>query len=739
MLFQPTNIYPDLKGSLGNGCIDATADLPVSWQLNGDSAMVAYQITIYQNDAASTQMYTTGKVTVSPGFSPADRLGNPQRYTATITAATLSTAGITNGNDYKLIIKQWWGATNTESVTQTSAAAFVTRAAPVLTLTVPATIAAKEYTFTASYSQAQGDALNWVRWRIAYASETDTPFYDSGETSTSVLETAYDGFFTGQSYSICLDVETANGVLASSGWVDFDVSYATSIFDGIATAKCDSYGAVNIEWTHAYYSDADSSSKGYSIADGEVTIQGSGNFVKWDEINGSAMSNTIVTPWSIIWHGRPVSTLPGYNYAPVNDINTIMTIKMAGNYTYMLDYTVSTNTIRMRRIGGLTQTITFPGCIYDAPWWVIITPTTLYIRIEGYDFYIGTVPSPDLYTSPDVVPGPWRVPDEALYPDDTLLPFDAIQLADTLQYTGSLANMGQSAIEYIQLGHDQICDYIQVISGEPTQAIIDAVYNNGSYTPSWQDVTVQTYFLADFDDGSLNGGNIHSATPITGFAIYRQQGNGTVLKHIADAPISTTQLWDFSTQSRQGPYSYYLFPESTSAYITDPLVTNSVNPCLQAWFIYSAIPDSTDKNVYEVQRAFAFALNLNAGNVSNNNAPSVLPNFTRYPTVQMATPDYQSGSLSSLIGAVEFDANGRYLYQNTKVMRDAIWALSTTTNALFLKSMEGDFLEIRVSGAINKSVLNDLRLATTMSVPWVEIADTQAVSLVAYTDDIGNS
>ena len=109
---------------------------------------------------------------------------------------------------------------------------------------------------------------------------------------------------------------------------------------------------------------------------------------------------------------------------------------------------------------------------------------------------------------------------------------------------------------------------------------------------------------------------------------------GTVLKHIADVTsLVQTQIWDFSTQSRQGPYTYYLFPTGATTYTADPLVTNSVDPCLQAWFIYSAIPDSTDENVYEVQRAFAFALNLNAGNVSNNNAPSVLPNFTRYPTV----------------------------------------------------------------------------------------------------------
>lgn len=734
MLFQPTNIYPDLKGSLGNGCIDATTALPVSWQLNGDSTMLAYSITIYQNNAASTQLYTTGKKTAN--FTPSDRLGNPQTFTATIPAATLSANGITNGGEYKLIIQQWWSAN--DSVTQASASAFITRAAPALSVSVPATIAAKEYTFTGTYSQAQGDALNWARWRLAYASDTDNPFYDSGEMSTNVLETYYDGFFNGQSYAVCLDVETASGIQASTGWVAFAVAYSTTSFDGIATAKCDDYGAVNIEWSHAYYTDADNTSRGYTIADGEATISGAGSYLRWSQVNGAAMSNTIKTPWSLIYHGRPISTIPGYNYAPVYDMN-LLTISMAGSLAYQLILNVAANTITFRRTGGLQRTVTFPGYIYDSPWWVIITPTDIYIRIEGYDLFVGLVPSQTLYPGKNVVPGPWRVPDNLLYPDDDLYPADPVQIDKLIQYTDSLTNMGQNDINYVQLGAYQICDFLQIISGTAPQSMIDAVYENGAYAPSWQDETVETLFLADFTDGSANAGNIVSSVPIMGYAIYRQQGSGTVLKHIADAPISTTQIWDFSTQSRQGPYTYYLFPTSATSYVTDPLVTESLNPCLQAWFIYSAQQDETDETLYEVTKAFAFALNLEAGSVANNNAPSLLQNFTRYPTVQSATPNYQSGSLSSLIGAVGFDENGKYTYHNTKDMRDAIWALSTTADALFLKSMEGDFLEIRVTGPITKSVLNDLRLATTMAVPWAEVADTDGVSLVAYTDDVGNA
>ena len=75
MLYQPTNIYPSMTGSLGNGVVDAAKDLRVTWQVNGNSAMVAYQITIYRNDSASTQLYSTGKQTQGCPFYGVDAAG----------------------------------------------------------------------------------------------------------------------------------------------------------------------------------------------------------------------------------------------------------------------------------------------------------------------------------------------------------------------------------------------------------------------------------------------------------------------------------------------------------------------------------------------------------------------------------------------------------------------------------------------------------------------------------------
>ena len=66
MLYQPSNISPDQI--YGTGTVDITDDLNVSWRVNGDSAMTAYKIDFYQNDANSTSIYSTGKVTLGTPF-----------------------------------------------------------------------------------------------------------------------------------------------------------------------------------------------------------------------------------------------------------------------------------------------------------------------------------------------------------------------------------------------------------------------------------------------------------------------------------------------------------------------------------------------------------------------------------------------------------------------------------------------------------------------------------------------
>ena len=229
MLFQPSNIAPSTLSGLGIGTVDVTQGLDVSWQVNGDSPMTHYRIIIYQNDAASTQMYTTGKVTISTPFQPHDAQGNPRFFSTKISASTLSTAGIVNGytNGYKLLIRQYW--TSSLYVDQTSASVFITRATPTLSINAIANpVTTSSVTITASYSQAQGDPISTVEWVFALVGNEDNPIKQTGAVNTQILSFDADGLITGNTYSIMCNVVTANGVEVSTGFVQFSVSYTAS-------------------------------------------------------------------------------------------------------------------------------------------------------------------------------------------------------------------------------------------------------------------------------------------------------------------------------------------------------------------------------------------------------------------------------------------------------------------------------------------------------------------------------
>ena len=96
-LFQPTNITPSTFSGSAAGTVDVTQDLTVSWQVNGNSPMLAYRIQIMQNDTSSTSVLDTGKTTLVNPFYGVDYKGDVQFFSTTITSAAMSSAGMTNG------------------------------------------------------------------------------------------------------------------------------------------------------------------------------------------------------------------------------------------------------------------------------------------------------------------------------------------------------------------------------------------------------------------------------------------------------------------------------------------------------------------------------------------------------------------------------------------------------------------------------------------------------------------
>ena len=681
-IYQPVYISPDVRSGLGLGVVDATQDMTVSWHISGPSAMVAYSITIYENNAGSTQKYTTGKTTVSPAVYGTDSTGAAQFFSATVTAATLSGASITNGNEYKLIIQQWWGATDAESVTQTSASVFVTRSAPTLTISTIGTagvIGTRYYTFTGNYSQTQGDVLNWFRWRIATKGNESDPFFDSGEvTGTMDISCTYDGFFADGQYSVRLDAQTENGVETTTGWVNFSASYANDPTTGAVRAGCvGGTDAIMVEWSGIGYIPGTATGP-YSISGDNVLTLPAPSNITWNQQGAGAMN--FAEPWSIVWKFTPRGTTGG-------GYRTLLTLTLDNGDVITFRYSWGIAFLGMYINGTSKQIVdqVSPGTN------VTLTLTASQLTVKCERMGGGQYPASDLY------------PSSSLYPtaDDTVV-------STTRDYAITYT---QDAIVSVTLGSPQVCNSLEIIDTAMSK----------------------DYMLADWTD-DINAGVVNiGGDELTGYAVYRKQGNNAILTKVAETDDpSVESVFDYGALSQQGPYTYYLFPVGSTTYIASALVSGTVMPCWWNWTLMECAVTS-DKNAFTVLAAYRFRYNVETGPMSNSNTPNILNNFTPYPRVQLAPQNYKSASLTGLIGAVSY-ASGQPEYIDTIAIRDAIYGLSTTQNALFLKSRKGDLIRIRISGAISMQTGDATReQMQTATIPWVEVGPANGVSLYSWS------
>lgn len=356
MLFQPSNIYPSTFSGIGAGTVDVTQGINVSWQVNGDTPMTAYQIKIYQNDSGSTLMYDSGSVSVSPVFEPHDKNGNATYFTAIISAAALSTAGIVNGYQYgyKMLITQRWGVS--DYVEQTSASVFITRSTPTLAInTITTPVASNSLTITANYSQAQGDPISTVEWVFALAGSESTPIRETGAISTQVLSFDADGLITGNTYSIMCKVVTSTGMEASTGFVQFPVSYSSSSLGiNYQLAQLKNSSAVYLSWDDlgsnklAYpYTDTTKTTNGITFTvngEGDVVATGTASADAYFTIAQGTLSQLGITA------GQKFIVTSGYSGAKIvvtetNSSNVVVST-ITGNDPLQYIATSTTNTLK---------------------------------------------------------------------------------------------------------------------------------------------------------------------------------------------------------------------------------------------------------------------------------------------------------------------------------------------------------------------------------------------------------
>ena len=690
-LFMPTQITPDVRTGIGSGSVDATQPLTVTWRINGASALQAFSITIFVNDANSTQKYSTGRISAGCPAYGVDSTGKIQLFSYTIPAAALVSAGIANGNEYKLIIQQWWS--DDDSVTQSSASVFVTRATPTVSIEEIGTsgvISTRYYTFTGNYAQAQGDTLNWFRWRISYAGQTDDPFFDSGEISgTSGVFCTYDGFFPNTNYAVRLNIQTENGIEADTGWVAFSCDYPIPQTSGAVSVSCaNGTDAALVDWSGIGYFPGEADGA-YAIDSNYINQIYSGTTIRWSD--GIPPMN-FEAPWSVIWRGT------------IGKQNVNLFSVMQSNNVLALDYDAAAHTLTLTYAGATLAQQT--GIINSPDVTVIVTEDTLYIR--------AVYPFGGLY------------PSATLYPGATLYP-----ATDTPGYVATYEiqiSYTQLPVTGVSVGGYQENRFVEIVKGTPSAETISAAINDGDYTPGLQ---TSDYMLVDWTNG-INASTFDIGDDtLIGYSLYRRRQNEPTLVKVADTDIDTVSVYDYGAASQQGPYTYYLFAVGQNTYIAAPIIAQAFSPCWWNWTLMEC-EETAEDNVFSVLAAYRFRHNVETGPMSNNSAPNVLGNFTPYPIIQLSPQNYKSGTLTGLIGSVETDGGGQPEYRDSLALRDAIMALSVSANPLFLKNRKGDLLRVKISAPVTATTADATReQMQTLSVSWTEVGSAEGASLYA--------
>lgn len=679
MLFQPTNVIPSSFAGVGGDLIDATEGMTISWQVNGTSPMTGYKITIYQNNAASTQLYTTGQVNLSSPFYGVDGMGNIQRFSVTISAATLSSAGVTNGTGtgYKFKITQYWSG---GSVDQTAENYFIAQGKPNVTIDT-SDISAPSATLTGSYAQNQGVGLDWVRWIITSDGVT---VHDSGNIHTQELSYTYSGFLNDTEYTITLSYQMQSGYTGSvsktitTSWT-LTESRISSL-EATALSSCDGVLIKRSALSVGNY--IPSGSPDYTISDDGILTLRSGELTwgDWAETSGN----------TIIWKG----SIPYEQQLKIFVTET-------GGQTYEL------------YLGKFTNS---PG--------------------YGIAAYIGSL---ELLKMPFGVPFGQTIL-LAVYASEIFLYLaDGTRVGP---YNSSRPFISATDPVTITLTGRQTCEYFGIAQYSSDIALMNDIPDllntsqpdfdeNWIFLSNWKELHLDHIgSITTFGSGS---GNYIVDNMVT----YRESvTDGTLTKLCETA--NPAGIIDYGVESGKA-YRYLQTMEVTTEGSTSQPGIASVSMgdefvpiCFWNWIVDTGVWDE-DRGAYKYTGSYIFGLNLETDSFDNGNNPNLLTNFTQYPTRQGTNQNYLSGQLTAYLGHVDKENN---VYIDTAAEAEAIRALSTSTDTKFLRSRKGERWMIDTSGPIRLSLGDKYREQPyTVSLPWVEVGDATDAALISLPGD----
>ena len=685
-IYQATNITPDLVSGPENGVVfNNQSYVSVSWQVNGNSPLLAYRIQFFRNDAASTAGTDTGKVTLAEPFYPVSGSGTQRRFSISLpygSSGTYFTCAEADANkEGKIIITQWWGSTDGQSVTQRSASVFRISAPTSVSLSTP-TYENNTFSFDATvtlpdYATYGETSVLWHQWTVVRENIDSYPTqYTEVQTSGKIWGGAsYEwtaNLLPPGSYYASFTCETSNGEKIKKSTSTF-----TSLEDAISvvlssssTVECDKEaGAV-----HVVFGD-DALDQTIGGRTGSLTLGATGTYPEtWyfpSQKDDSAVWNLPAVTggsgnWGFIWEGY----LSKY-------VNTALRITLKNGQTVSFG-------------------IASGSAYYDTP---ILNPT---VTSDTPDhFFIGSAAHLSYAF--------WTVNGTTCF----------WQLAASYSWThapaqGTIINSVPVKVEFFSglmtrkfylvfgdTGVNQMSSYVGNGSPEIPDdwgcPVASLTVNNGpglGYQP----------FGSDLSDDQI--------API--IREDAESGEYEVVDQYANVD-GAGNFFDYGALNGH-EYNYYIAYQLQETGDTVIAKIGSAKPCFWNWTLIEAYYYESAKR-YTALDVYFFGKNFASGADGNGASPAVQPNFTPYPLVMRDVTNRHSGTLASLIGAIT--APG--VYADTNELREAIRALTSTTNVLFLRDRRGDLWMVDIAGEISCSVDDNAKSqSVTASIPWVE-------------------
>ena len=309
LLYSPINMSPS------NSAIDADEENDFSLTIRG-TICVGYQLTIY-NNATGASVYTPAKedISASPLYD---------NDTLTITVPVSATSGMVNGNQYKWSIDLYYDDTNKITSREVVFNAYTT---PTLTLSVASTLAVQSYEFVPIYTQDEDVPV--VSFEAKLYDSSGKPQRSSGTIYHANIRYTFDGFQSGNSYSVQFVATNQADVTIESNLESFAISYSQPLLNITPTAtNSPNTACVLLDWGGAYQN-AGASTGTISYVDNHI----GGKFLRLEE-NSTAYWNVDI----------PANFTSTFVFAPFEaEVERLYTVDVGLDKLYQLNTTFLTD------------------------------------------------------------------------------------------------------------------------------------------------------------------------------------------------------------------------------------------------------------------------------------------------------------------------------------------------------------------------------------------------------------